>query len=131
MKEAMQQVKEELGSDAVILHTKKYREGGFLGYHSREVVEVTAAIEDQDTKTVKKQRVQAPTMRGGRPADVWISFLRPRRFFPIRFCPGTRRMEPKRVYIWQRRSPHPRLRRFRQAPKPNMHRRIRGEMNGK
>lgn len=63
MKEAMQQVKEELGSDAVILHTKKYREGGFLGYHSREVVEVTAAIEDQDTKTVKKQRVQARTGR--------------------------------------------------------------------
>ena len=28
MKEAMQQVKDELGRDAVILHTKKYREGG-------------------------------------------------------------------------------------------------------
>ena len=55
MKEAMQQVKEELGSDAVILHTKKYREGGFLGYHSKEVVEVTAAIEDSDEKKDKKR----------------------------------------------------------------------------
>ena len=55
MKEAMQQVKEELGRDAVILHTKKYREGGFLGYHSKEVVEVTAAIEDSDEKKENKR----------------------------------------------------------------------------
>ncbi len=55
MKEAMQQVKEELGPDAVILHTKKYREGGFLGYHSTEVVEVTAAIEDQEDAALQKR----------------------------------------------------------------------------
>ena len=48
MKEAMEQVKEELGRDAVILHTKKYREGGFMGYNGKEVVEVTAAIEEND-----------------------------------------------------------------------------------
>ena len=47
MKEAMEMVKEELGIDAVILHTKKYRKGGFLGYKSKEIVEVTAAVEDQ------------------------------------------------------------------------------------
>ncbi|MDY6351260.1 MAG: flagellar biosynthesis protein FlhF, partial [Selenomonas sp.] len=46
VKEAMQQVKEELGADAVILHTKKYREGGILGIGAKEVVEVTAALED-------------------------------------------------------------------------------------
>lgn len=39
-------VKDELGRDAVILHTKRYRQGGFLGYKSKEVVEVTAAIDD-------------------------------------------------------------------------------------
>ncbi|SFT71314.1 flagellar biosynthesis protein FlhF [Selenomonas sp. GACV-9] len=65
MKEAMQQVKEELGPDAVILHTKKYREGGFLGYHSSEVVEVTAAIEEADARQEKKKAKQAPA---GRPA---------------------------------------------------------------
>ena len=47
MKEAMEEVKSELGRDAVILHTKKYQEGGFLGYKSKDVVEVTAAVEDQ------------------------------------------------------------------------------------
>ena len=39
-------VKDELGSDAVILHTKRYQQGGFLGYNSKEVVEVTAAVDD-------------------------------------------------------------------------------------
>lgn len=47
MKEAMALVKDELGIDAVILHTKKYKKGGFLGYKSKEYVEVTAAVEDQ------------------------------------------------------------------------------------
>ena len=47
MKEAMEEVKSELGRDAVILHTKKYQEGGFLGYKSKDMVEVTAAVEDQ------------------------------------------------------------------------------------
>ena len=44
----MAQVKEAMGPDAVILHQKKYREGGILGYGGSEVVEVTAAIEDQE-----------------------------------------------------------------------------------
>ena len=50
MKEAMEQVKKELGPDAVILHTKKYREGGILGFNAREVVEVTAALEEEPPK---------------------------------------------------------------------------------
>lgn len=55
LKEAMADVKEELGVDAVILHTKKYRKGGFLGYKSKEVVEVTAAIEDEDQKPKRRK----------------------------------------------------------------------------
>lgn len=66
MKEAMQQVKEELGPDAVILHTKKYREGGFLGYHSTEVVEVTAAIEDQEEKRTPKRAKQNGAGKAGK-----------------------------------------------------------------
>lgn len=59
MKEAMEEVKNELGRDAVILHTKKYKEGGFLGYHSKDVVEVTAAIEDAPKEgPVNPRRVQ-------------------------------------------------------------------------
>lgn len=55
LKEAMADVKEELGVDAVILHTKKYRKGGFFGYKSKEVVEVTAAIEDEDQKPKRRE----------------------------------------------------------------------------
>ena len=56
MKEAMEQVKETLGRDAVILHTKKYKDGGFLGYLSKEIVEVTAAVEETVSSTGKKRR---------------------------------------------------------------------------
>ena len=68
MKEAMQQVKAELGADAVILHTKKYREGGILGFNAREVVEVTAAIEDTAEPPKKKgtPKKKAPAKRKSR-----------------------------------------------------------------
>ena len=66
MKECMAQVKDAMGPDAVILHTKKYREGGFLGYGSSEVVEVTAAIEDQPENV--KQPKQAKPRAAEKPA---------------------------------------------------------------
>ncbi|MBR6712792.1 MAG: flagellar biosynthesis protein FlhF [Selenomonadaceae bacterium] len=46
MKDAMEAMKAELGDEAVILHSKKYKEGGLLGIGSREVVEITAAVEE-------------------------------------------------------------------------------------
>jgi len=46
MKDAMAAMKAELGDDAVILHSKKYKEGGLLGIGSKEVVEITAAVEE-------------------------------------------------------------------------------------
>ena len=46
MKDAMAAMKAELGDEAVILHSKKYKEGGLLGIGSREVVEITAAVEE-------------------------------------------------------------------------------------
>ena len=46
MRDAMAAMKAELGEDAVILHSKKYKEGGLLGIGSREVVEITAAVEE-------------------------------------------------------------------------------------
>lgn len=60
MKEAMEQVKEALGRDAVILHTKKYKDGGFLGYRSKEIVEVTAAVEDENTPGTPKRKKAVP-----------------------------------------------------------------------
>ena len=63
MKDAMAAMKAELGDDAVILHSKKYKEGGLLGIGSREVVEITAAIEE--TSLPKKNetiRLKHPTV---------------------------------------------------------------------
>lgn len=60
MKEAMEEVKNELGPDAVILHTKKYQEGGLMGYNSKEVVEVTAAIEEHQVEQKQAVRPAVP-----------------------------------------------------------------------
>ena len=63
MKEAVAKMKAELGDDAVILHTKKYKEGGLLGLGSREMVEITAAIEDEKPAPKKEPEIpQRPIM---------------------------------------------------------------------
>ena len=49
MKDALAAMKAELGPNAVILHSKKYRESGLLGFRSKEVVEITAAIDEDAT----------------------------------------------------------------------------------
>lgn len=46
MHEAMEKIKAELGNDAVILHTRYFKEGGFLGLFRKNYVEVTAAVEN-------------------------------------------------------------------------------------
>lgn len=60
MKEAMEEVKNELGPDAVILHTKKYQEGGLMGYNSKEIVEVTAAVEEHQVEQKQAVRPAVP-----------------------------------------------------------------------
>ncbi|NLJ79160.1 MAG: AAA family ATPase [Tissierellia bacterium] len=52
--EAMNQLKRELGSDAVVLNTRKIRQKGFLGLFKKPMVEITAAYES------KKNLVLAP-----------------------------------------------------------------------
>ena len=69
MKEAIAQAKAELGADAVILHTKKYRKGGFLGYKSKEIVEVTAAVEDTPAVRSAAKPVQAQPRPAAPAAD--------------------------------------------------------------
>ena len=44
MAECLSRVKRELGKDAVILHTRSYRVGGFLGIGRRAMVEITASV---------------------------------------------------------------------------------------
>jgi flagellar biosynthetic protein FlhF len=44
--ETMGKVKRELGSEAVILQTREFSEGGFLGLFGKMKVEITAAVEE-------------------------------------------------------------------------------------
>ncbi len=45
--EAMARVKKDLGSDAVILHTRKIKQKGIKGWFSKPLVEVMAAVEEK------------------------------------------------------------------------------------
>lgn len=47
VKEALKQIKSELGEDAVILQTRKFKKGGFMGVGSRMMYEVTAVAEEK------------------------------------------------------------------------------------
>jgi flagellar biosynthesis protein FlhF len=48
--EVMNKTRRDLGPDAVILQTRKYKEGGFLGFFAKNKVEITAAVEDKPVK---------------------------------------------------------------------------------
>ncbi|MCX7971265.1 MAG: flagellar biosynthesis protein FlhF [Negativicutes bacterium] len=48
IQEAVNQAKRELGSDAIILHTKRIRQGGLFGLFGRDRFEVTAALDKKD-----------------------------------------------------------------------------------
>lgn len=52
MQEAMLKVKETLGRDAIILHTRKIKKDGVMGLFGKEMVEVTAAVEDDLPKKI-------------------------------------------------------------------------------
>lgn len=62
MKDAMAQVKDELGDDAVILHTKRIKKGGILGYGAKEIFEVTAALDEVTRRPPKKRSERLPTL---------------------------------------------------------------------
>ena len=62
MNEAIIKVKSELGSEAVILNSRKIKRSGILGFFKKPLVEVVAAI-DQDykikTTSKKKNKVKS------------------------------------------------------------------------
>ncbi|AOH48492.1 MAG: flagellar biosynthesis protein FlhF [Centipeda sp. (in: firmicutes)] len=68
VKEAMEQIKDELGSDAVLLHTKKYREGGVLG--GEEMIEVTAAVDETQARVPHTPSVYVPPAAPILPSNV-------------------------------------------------------------
>ncbi|MCR4440955.1 MAG: flagellar biosynthesis protein FlhF [Peptococcaceae bacterium] len=65
IQEAMAKIKSEMGTDAVILHTRYFKEGGILGLFKKNYVEVTAAADSgSDTRPGKTNA--APGTQGGR-----------------------------------------------------------------
>ncbi len=49
MREGLQQIKEELGPEAIILHSRKVRRRGFRGFFMPRQLEIMAAVEDDTT----------------------------------------------------------------------------------
>ncbi|WLV25778.1 flagellar biosynthesis protein FlhF [Aciduricibacillus chroicocephali] len=62
MPEAMQQIRKDLGKDAVILNSREIRKGGFLGLFSKKQLEVVAALDPDaigpSAKSIKKSEGQ-------------------------------------------------------------------------
>lgn len=57
--EAMAKLKKELGSEAVILHTRKIKREGFFGFLKKPLIEIVAAI-DEPEKVVSKPKSSIP-----------------------------------------------------------------------
>ncbi|MGB9820913.1 MAG: flagellar biosynthesis protein FlhF [Pseudothermotoga sp.] len=51
IREALEQIKRDLGEDAVILSTRSIRKGGFLGIGAKRYLEVTAVCEDKSNQS--------------------------------------------------------------------------------
>lgn len=56
--QAMGQIKTELGNDAMILHTKKIKTGGFFGFFGKEKIEVIAAVDNSTQQQIPKNQNQ-------------------------------------------------------------------------
>ena len=66
MQEAMLKVKMELGSEAVIMSSRKVKKKGLFGAFSKPMIEVVAAIDDDYVKPQKSSMTrQAPIMNEG------------------------------------------------------------------
>ena len=60
MSEAMKKIREELGSDAVILSSKPVFSQGFMGFFKKRSIEVIAAIEPPSKQPIQKQKQRKP-----------------------------------------------------------------------
>lgn len=62
--QAIARVKQDLGKDALILHSRPYKEGGFLGFFAKKRYEVLAAVDGTETgsmfSTPKGEGAPAP-----------------------------------------------------------------------
>lgn len=64
MQDAIFKVKADLGPNAVILHTRKIRQGGFFGLFGKKMVEVVATLEDdRESQLTKELRQELNLLR--------------------------------------------------------------------
>lgn len=70
IQEAMAKVKREMGNDAVILHTRHFKEGGILGMFKKSYVEVTAALENGQPEI--NARLNIPQMNSITPIQLQV-----------------------------------------------------------
>jgi flagellar biosynthesis protein FlhF len=61
--EAMQQVKLEMGVNAVILHTRAVKPSGLFGLFKKEQIEITAAIENSNLQLAYEKADQYPDIK--------------------------------------------------------------------
>jgi len=76
LQEAIRQARIELGQDAIILHTRKFKQGGFMGLFGKPRVEITVALDEVprvvETGLVPPEVLSAPpaaASQGEAPAD--------------------------------------------------------------
>lgn len=60
IQEAISRVKNDLGRNAIILHTKPFKEGGFLGLFAKRRFEVIAAVDENNPDNQKKKGGERP-----------------------------------------------------------------------
>ncbi|NLW44639.1 MAG: flagellar biosynthesis protein FlhF [Syntrophomonadaceae bacterium] len=51
--DVLRQAKEQMGNDAVILHSRKYKEGGLFGLFGRQKFEITVAMDENGRSGIK------------------------------------------------------------------------------
>ena len=62
MTEAMNQIKKELGKDAVILNSKEVKTGGIFGLFKKKNIEVIAALDQSSIPREKTKRNLKPNL---------------------------------------------------------------------
>jgi flagellar biosynthesis protein FlhF len=78
MAEALEKVKQNLGSDAVILHTRTLRRGGLLGVGARTIVEITASRDANALHPAERRAIIGRrTERGGGSRSTQVDAGRP------------------------------------------------------
>ncbi|MCK4257456.1 MAG: flagellar biosynthesis protein FlhF [Halanaerobiales bacterium] len=58
MQDAIFKVKADLGAEAIILHTRKVKEGSFLGLFGKKMIEVVATVEEDREKEITREMRQ-------------------------------------------------------------------------